>query len=346
MKFWNRALLSVVLLQVLSVYGLADTLTFNNGDIISGKITSVIDGKVVFESDMLGKQEIDLAKVKNLTSDGDLPVELKDGTKFSARILSADETSITFDKFRNLPSQKIVRDELAAVNRPEPAKPRWKGDVTAGLSSTHGNSFSENASISANTSLRREKDRTTLGGYYLFGRSKGTDGEKYTTEESFTVNGKYDYYFSKKWYGFINARYKTDHIADLDRRIIAGLGSGYQWIESDAMNFSTDLGLSILSEKYVTGDTETNSDELSLRLGYLFDKKFTDRISFNHGTEYYPSIQSGVSDYFLSSNAEVRINLTNTMYSSFKAILDYDSTPGPSQSSTDTKYIAGIGWSF
>lgn len=343
----NRIVHLVLALGLLwAPLALADTLTLNNGDTLTGTIESISGGKVTIVTEMLGKQEIDLAKVTGIVTETPQPVELSDGTRFTARIAGASANSITFAGIRDLPSQTIARDELVGFNKPEPPKPRWQGNVTAGFTSTHGNSFGENANISANASLRREKDRTTLGAAYLFGRSEDRDGEKYTTEESFTLSGKYDYYFSKKWYGFVNARYKTDHIADLDRRIIAGLGTGYQWIESDPMNFSTDMGLSMLCEKYQTGDEITKSDELSLRLGYQFDKKINSRVAFFHQTEYYPSIQSGPSDYFLSSSAELRLSLTTRMYSSLKAILDYDSTPGPGQSSTDTKYILGLGWSF
>ena len=38
--------------------------------------------------------------------------------------------------------------------------------------------------------------------------------------------------------------------------------------------------------------------------------------------------------------------LTESMFGSFKAILDYDSTPAPGIGKTDTKYIQGVGWSF
>ena len=65
-----------------------------------------------------------------------------------------------------------------------------------------------------------------------------------------------------------------------------------------------------------------------------------------HSTEYYPSIQSSPSDYFLTSMAEVRVSLTERMFGSFKTVLDYDSTPAQGSGTTDLKYILGLGWDF
>jgi hypothetical protein len=46
------------------------------------------------------------------------------------------------------------------------------------------------------------------------------------------MRGKYDYFFTKKAFGFIDARYEKDRIAELERRVVVGVGGGYQWVES------------------------------------------------------------------------------------------------------------------
>ncbi|MCK5271034.1 MAG: DUF481 domain-containing protein, partial [Sedimentisphaerales bacterium] len=240
---------------------------------------------------------------------------------------------------------------IAAVNPPPKPKVKWAGNVTAGLTSTHGNTFSENGSASFDATRRSEKDRTNVFGRYMVSRTKETDAltgkeEKVTTEESFIMGGKYDYFFGKKLYSYISGNFKKDHIADLDRRIITGAGCGYQWIESDRMNFSSDLGLSILCEQYTTRGETTKSDELAVQMGYHFDRELYKGIDFVHNLIYYPSITGSVSDYYLTTDAEIRVALNRSMFGSFKAILDYDSTPAENVGGTDTKYILGVGWSF
>lgn len=37
------------------------------------------------------------------------------------------------------------------------------------------------------------------------------------------VRGKYDFFLTEKFYGFLEGRYETDKIAELDRRVIGGV---------------------------------------------------------------------------------------------------------------------------
>lgn len=77
-----------------------------------------------------------------------------------------------------------------------------------------------------------------------------------------------------------------------------------------------------------------------LQLGSNFEWQLNNKLKFLLNMTCNPSI-SDLSDYCLSSDAEIRLSLTSSMYGSFKAIFDYDSTPGEGSSSTDVKYIAG-----
>lgn len=126
-----------------------------------------------------------------------------------------------------------------------------------------------------------------------------------------------------------------------DRRIILGAGGGYQWIESDNMNFSSELGLAYVNEKY---DTEKD-DSLSAQVGYHFDKKLRDNITFINNLTYYPSLEK-VSDYYMTTTAEIRANFTSSFFANFKTIFNYDSTPAEGKHNTDVKYFLGLGYSF
>jgi putative salt-induced outer membrane protein YdiY len=122
-----------------------------------------------------------------------------------------------------------------------------------------------------------------------------------------------------------------------------GGGGGYQWIESDDMNFSTELGLASLYEKFY--NRATANKELSAQLGYYYDKKLIKTVKFIHNLTYYPSTDD-LSDYFLSTTAEIRANFTERMFTNFKIILDHDATPAPGAKTTDVKYILSVGFGF
>jgi len=132
-------------------------------------------------------------------------------------------------------------------------------------------------------------------------------------------------------------------VADLERRVIIGGGAGYQWIESPEMNFSTEFGMASLYEKY--DNQGSGNSELSLQLGYHFDKMLTKSISFTNDTTYYPSTEN-FSDYFLTTTAGIRADFTERMFATFKAIFNYDVTPAAGAHSTDVKYFLGVGYRF
>jgi putative salt-induced outer membrane protein YdiY len=325
-----------------SVFG--DELIFKNGDRLKGKIVQLVEGKLVFESEVAGKLTVEMAKVSTFSSDSPVKVHLKDGTVLHQKLSAAEANRFAVQESQMLKAQEFEMAAISALNPPDKPKPRWSGDISAGLSSTHGNTKTDSISGSASLKRRTEKDRTTLSADYVRRRQEDPDtGQKNTTEDWWRTKGKYDYFFTKRLYGYLDGRYEKDSIAELDRRVIIGGGGGYQWVESEDMNFSTEAGLASLYEKF-DNQTESNS-ELSAQLGYYFDKKLTKAVKFIHDLTYYPST-GNLSDYFLTSTAEFRANFTEKMFANFKVILDYDATPAEGSGKTDTKYIVGVGWSF
>ncbi len=142
-----------------------------------------------------------------------------------------------------------------------------------------------------------------------------------------------------------DANYKTDHIADLDQRIIGTLGLGKRFYKKKDFTLNGDLGISELHEKYVVEDVAETSDELSLRLAYNLKWQINTKLSFKNSLEYYPS-SNEFSDYYLTANSEFRYRFNEMIYGSFKTIFDYDASPAEGSGSTDTKHILGLGVDF
>jgi putative salt-induced outer membrane protein YdiY len=338
-----------VLIEMLCLAGLAhsvyaDEIIFINGDRLTGKIDHVLEGKLVFKSDVIGKVTIEMSKIQTFSTDAPIAVHLKDDNILLQKIESSEPGKFAIAGAGTVKAQAFDISAISSINPPPKPEPKWTGNISAGLTSTHGNTKTDNISASANLSKRTEKDRTQLSADYVRARQKDPDtGEKNTTENWWRSKAKYDYFFTKKLYGYLDGRYEKDAIAQLDRRMIVGGGGGYQWIESEDMNFSTEAGLASLYEKF-DNQTESNS-EISVQAGYNFDKRLMKNVKFIHELTYYPSIEK-FSDYFLTSTAEVRANFTETMFTNFKVIFNYDATPAIGTGATDVKYIWGIGYNF
>ena len=319
----------------------ADTVNLKNGDRLTGKIEKLTDEKLILNSELAGKVTIEVANIETFSSDTLIEIHLKDGTVLNQKVSGSTPGKFAIEADQNLQAQSLNIDTITSIN---PPKPKWTGNISASLTSTHGNTKIENVTASAELSKRTEKDRTRLSADYAKSTQEDDDtGEEETTEDWWRSRATYDYFFTKKIFGYLDGRYEKDAIAELDRRVIVGAGAGYQWIESEDMNFSTQGGLASLYEKF-DNQTESNS-EISLQLGYHFDKKLNKTFKFIHDTSYYPSLEK-FSDYYLTSTAEIRANITETFFTNFKTIFDYDTSPAIGRGSTDVKYLLGVGWSF
>lgn len=348
----HRAICSLLLVLGWSAVGWADVIIFANGDRLTGKLAKLENSKLIFNADEIGEITVDITRIRNIGADEPADLHFSDGTVIKSSVQISEPGRMAVAQTALLPAQDFSLADLVAINPPAKPEPKWSGSVTIGLSSTHGNTFAENANLSFDAKRRSEKDRIHAYSTYLASRSRDPDTyEKYTTQESFLVGGKYDYFFTKKFYCYADGRFSKDHIADLDHRIIAGLGAGYQWVETDTLSFDTEAGLADVCEQYTRRDpvsgmkVTTKSEEASMQLGYHLDWKLAEKVTFLHKLTYYPSFSSP-SDYFLTTGAELRAAITDSMFSSFKAVLDYDSIPAQGVGTSDTKYILGVGWNF
>ena len=340
----KKVLILLMSVVVFAQVGSADELYLSNGDQLTGTITHLVDGKLLFKSDVAGEVVVDLSNIQTLSSDEPITVNLQDSTSFTQRVLSAEAGRFAIEGSDALGAQEFAVADIVSINPPPAPVPKWTGDISAALTSTHGNTKKDTISASAKLRKRTEKDRTTVSADYAKAEQENPDtDQKETIEDWWRAKAKYDYFFSQKLYGYLDGRYEKDAIAELDRRVVVGAGVGYQWIESENMNFSTEAGLASLYEKF-DNQTDSNS-EISIQLGYNFDKKLTQNTSFIHELTYYPSIDK-LSDYYLTTTAELRTTVTAAIFMNAKAILDYDATPAIGAHKTDVKYFLGLGYSF
>jgi putative salt-induced outer membrane protein YdiY len=325
----------------------ADEVVLTNGDRLTGTIVKMTDGKLAFKSPAAGDVTIPLKDVQTLSSSAPVNLLLGDGTVLIRQLRPGQPGQIVVDAQGAIGAQTIPLSNVTAINLPPKPEIKWTGSITGAVTSTHGNT--KNESVAANLSLMRrsEQDRITVGADY--GKSKQTDRVtkvENTTEDWWKARAEYDYFFTKQFFGFANGRYEKDAIADLDRRVVIGGGAGYQWIENDRTSFSTNLGLASLYEKYnVAPPLDDSKSEITLLAGYSFDHKITDTLRFVHDLTIYPNTKK-FSDYFLTSSAELRANLTASMFANFKVLFTYDKTPAPGLGCTDVKYILGVGINF
>jgi putative salt-induced outer membrane protein YdiY len=339
---------SLLLLTSAGFNARADEVRFKNGDKLTGTIVDVQADKLKIKSAVAGTITVDMKDVDTFSTDKPAEVHLKDGTVVNQPVVAAPGGNIqpaTAPAAPGVPvpPAAVAPIPLSQIEAVNPGYNKWSGSLTIGGLVTRGNSDTSNLNIAADAMHRRKDDRFSLAGGYFFGRESDPDtGDKSTTVDNWFGSAKYDYFFSKKMYGYGLVRVEHDAIADLNLRVSPGAGVGYQWHESPIWNFSTEVGLAWVYEDYSTGGTD---DHVAARLAYHYDRKLNDKVSFINNVEYLPSLRD-TSDYNLNADAGLRATLSGNMFADFKFEWRYDATPAPGSESNDLRYVLGVGWTF
>ena len=111
---------------------------------------------------------------------------------------------------------------------------------------------------------RYEGYASSIGRPVVFGKATEeqknlSTKESHMTADNWYLKGQADWFFTAKNFFYLNAKYERDRIALLDYRFMPRVGYGYQWIERDNFNFSTEAGLTYTKEEYM--DEEYIDDE-------------------------------------------------------------------------------------
>jgi len=337
-----KALMTLAVTACLSAPLVADEVFFKNGDHLTGKITALDGEKLVINSVVAGTVSVNLKDIKTFSTEKPLLVQLSDGTVVNQRIIAGPDGQFTAAPGGALVQQNFKVSQIARIN---PVK--WTGNVVIGGFLARGNTDVDSFSASSHAVRKGDDDRLTLDAGYLYAREKppGTvDAVKKRTEDNWFFEGKYDYFYSKKLYAYADVRVERDLIANLSLRLTPGAGVGYQWFDNpNDFRFNTEGGVSWLYRDYSNDGTD---ESVALRLAYHLTKKFNDHIVAFHDLEYFPGLDSPVSDFLLITDAGIHTAITDHLFTEFKIELRHDNQPAPKTQKDDVRYTMGIGWSF
>lgn len=340
-----RTLIAASLLLVLaSLIGTAaaDEILFKNGDRLTGTITRAAGGKVTIKTEAAGDVAVDLAKIRTFSTDRPVVLKVGEKTVISSTVAPGDEGTVQVAPQGLTGPAQVVR--IADVLQVNPPPVRWTGSVTLNGMFETGNTNTESVGFSATATRRGEDDRIGFGAQYLYGRQEDPDtGEKDTTTNNWFVMGRYDYFFTKKFFGYGGIRLEGDEIADLRLRVTPSVGVGYQWYEGPTFNLATEAGLAYVYEDYTT--TGSN-DYLAARLAYRVDWTPRPGVFLFHGLEYLPSVEDPGNQFLINADAGVRFTLISKLFSEFKAEWRHNEKPAPGKEKDDFRFLVGLGWAF
>ncbi|MEO6594524.1 MAG: DUF481 domain-containing protein [Planctomycetota bacterium] len=340
----RKILTIVVLTSVISGALAQDRITLANGDVLTGTIKTMADGKVTIASPLLGDITVPMSTVSDLVTQAQVDLQTKGGDLLKRRVVGIEGGNLRLEG----ESASLLLDNLSKINPPPKLEPEWDGSLKVNGLWTDGNTDRRAIGASVDASRRAEADRISFDASWDYSDDKdntrtATRGTRTLTQRRATGGLKYDYFLSKKWYTWAAARVLGDTLADIQLRFTGGAGLGYTWIEDKETTFLTEAGLSYFNENYRSATPGV--DYIAARLAYKLTHAFSEKTKLVHGVEAFPSLENA-KDTYLQAKTEIVTNLSKSMIASVAHVLDWDNTPAPEKERTDNRVLLSVGWTF
>jgi len=312
----------------------ADQVVMKNGDVITGTVNRVADGKVWIQPTYADEFGVAIGEVAKLDAAMVFDVELPEREKVSGQfVLSADGQQQLVVAGAARP---VALADVAQAVAPEPYYTRTShAEVNATINS--GNTDSQNSLIYADTRIKLGEHRHYAD---ISFRRDETDDVK--TKEQDLFNYNYNWLFNEPWFMGASFTYERDPIKELDHRYTAGLLFGRD-IFNDAGRFlSINIGAG-WSDEELAGVSDSGGVGL-WKLFYTQDLvagKIAAYHDHNITYQFY-----GENNMIFKSNTGLRYDIFKDIYLTTSLRYDYETEPAPGASKDDLTFAIGLGAAF
>lgn len=317
---------------------LADQVLLDNGDRLTGTVTTLQEGTLTLETGYAGDVEIDWSRVSGLTTDAPVAVVLADGSELSGTLAGDGEGSVELTPEDQAGALTFPLDQVTALNPPVVPAVRYRGGVSVAVTSTSGNTESDRTYAEGELVAQSDSNRVS---FTLQVNEAEEDGRK-TASRNFAAVG-YDQFFGERWYLAANGSAAEDEFQDLKLRTTLGLAAGYRFSDTEAFRLSGELGASYVNEDF---DAAPDSDypagrwalDLSRRLGDGGAELF-------HDHEVLVSLDDS-DDVLLRTRTGVRFSLWEGLVAALQLNYDRDEEPAPGREEEDRTWSLTLGYTW
>jgi len=105
----------------------ADQITLVNGDVLTGTIEKAIAGKLTLKTEYAGSVEIDVSKIKKISSTAPVEIHLQDGEILKGQIKEMQDDKVIVERSDQRETTAVEWKNMTSIN-PPPSK--WIGSIT------------------------------------------------------------------------------------------------------------------------------------------------------------------------------------------------------------------------
>ncbi len=245
-----------------------DWVQMKSGEWLKGEFTLLDGDTLFFDSDEFDEQELDWSDVSALISagphifrfEGEEPLngsfEMRDGV---IRIDTGEST-------REAASSEV----LALLPGKGRERDFWRAEASVGFSTRSGNT--SQTDLTTRIEIMRRTTRTRFRTKYL-GDFSSLEDE--VTASSHSVPSSYDYFLTHRLFiNLASVDYYADEFQNIDRRLTAGMGIGYEFYSNSWVSVEATAGAAYQGTNFIevaTGDKKANDAAATASTEIEFD---------------------------------------------------------------------------
>jgi putative salt-induced outer membrane protein YdiY len=290
----------------------ADEIFLRNGDRISGEIIEATDLSVTVRTEALGTVTVDRAYIHEEAE----------------------------------PEEHAVPDPL-----PPPAEPMtaeapevrvekpWDGSISGGINAREGNTSSQSASGRFSVGRKKGPDELLLEGDFYFASSR-----KKMTAMKMLGGVRYDRYFepeNRGWYGLGRFEADQDRFADINQRLIPGVGPGYAFFNTEDFKIKAETAAGFAQTNF--SDATANRFEALLIPRFLFESRIYGRSRFIQEVTAYVSLDAS-NGYRVRSESAVEAPFIDRLKVRLSVIDEFNSNPSAGAQNNDIRLISSVAY--
>ncbi len=311
-----------------------DQVFLKNGDRITGEIQRIWDGELLIEPAYADEFPIELSAIERIVSDRKFEFELDRERKIIGW-LEADGPGravlVTGEGRRSIALTEI--EELEEITE------GWDWTVRTDLSLNGSSGNSDDNQFSWQGYGRMENARHR---HEVDVRVDQASRDGVTSQDRTRANYVYSWFMSDYWFLRAGVGGERDPVRDLDRRISAGGGLGYQFFDDADRRFEVSLSAVGIDEEL--GDRTSQSLAARWNTDYRQELLSGDLEFFHrHAVWHYIS---GRNTTLIQTSTGFRWDVWADIYFNTQFDYDYETDPAEGAENEDIRYMIGLGVEF
>jgi len=319
---------SILLCIAIAPAAIADVITLDNGDRITGQIKGLEDNQLLITSPYSDALRIKVAHVTAVESGDAAILALLDG-KLVVQPPGVETQAPA--------APQIAPAEISAAAVATKAR-AWKGKVDLNSNVSRGNTESHLVNLQGDLQVKKGDHRYRGD---ISAIREEVDGV--TTKEQDRLNLGYNYLFNDgvldNWFLAVNATLERDPVALLDQRYSLNPSLGYDFWDEPNRQLNVQLGVGYADEE--TNNQNESSTLVDWRLDFSYDLMEGD-IELFHNHHIYRNL-NGRENTVFNSKTGVRYDMTDDIYLNVQVNYDYDTEPAAGTDSKDVTFLVGAG---